>query len=101
MLLSRYVERSVYEAVKALYVTPQTGMTNAFNVYGEDAFWNPDTSPTFPYLWFMGYRVAPRVTRLPLLILDMGSASNNPIEIGRRDGTYTIATVHVFAKTRG
>jgi hypothetical protein len=100
-LLFRSVERSVFDAVSGLFTSPTGGLPVAYNVYGEDSFNNESFKPVFPYLWFMGYRVSPRTTRLPLLILDMGEQQNDPFEIGRREGTFAIATVHVYGRTRG
>jgi hypothetical protein len=76
-------------------------MTHAFSIYGEDKYWDVNFKTTFPYLWFMGYRVAPSLTRLPLLILDMPGESSNLFEVGNRGGTWKTGTVHVFAKSRG
>ncbi len=100
MLLFRNVEKSVYDAVAGLFTNPTSGLT-ARNVYGEDAFFNDDFKPVFPFVYLMGYRVPPRETRLPMVILDMGQKVQSYYEIGNREGTFAGAALHVCARTRG
>ncbi len=102
MLLFRNVEQSVRDSIVALLTAPTGELAdNPYHVYAEDDFWNADLSPTFPYLFLMGYRVAPRQTRLPMIILDMGPKAQAYYETGTRAGTLVTVTLHIFARTRG
>ncbi len=102
MLLFRNVERSVRDAISDLLTAPTGELAdNPYHVYGEDDFWQDDLTPVFPYLFLMGYRVAPRQTRLPMIILDVGPKAQSYYETGTRAGTYVTCSLHIFARTRG
>ncbi len=102
MLLFRNVERSVQEAIIDLLTVPTGELAdNPYTVYTEDDFRNEDLTPTFPYLFLMDYRVAPRQTRLPMIILDVGPKAQSYYETGTRAGTYVTCNLHIFARTRG
>jgi len=102
MLLFRNVEQSVRDALAARLTDPTGPLgDNPYNVYAEDDFWNEKLSPAFPYLFLMGYRVAPRQTRLPMILLDVGPKAQSYYETGTRAGTYVNVTLHIFARTRG
>ena len=99
MFLFRNVEKSVYHQIAALFTNP-TGGLSAFRVYGEDKFFDDAFKPIFPYLFLMGYRVPPRETRLPLIILDSGQNAQSYFEVGTRGGTYWVTTLNIFARNR-
>ncbi len=103
MLLFRNVEQSVKAAITDLLTAPTGELAdNPYTVYAEDDFRNEDLRPpTFPYLFLMGYRVAPRQTRLPMIILDIGPKAQAYYETGTRAGTLVTVTLHIFARTRG
>lgn len=101
MQVYTYSEQSVQYRIKTLLQSPPNGFTNAFNVYGEDNFDNDSFVPTFPYVWLLGFRVSPRATRLPLIVVDMGNNRESQFEIGDRDGNLSLVNIAIFAKTRG
>ena len=101
MFLFRNVEKSVYAMVKALFTAPTGGLAAPYTVYSEGDFWNDKLVPTFPYLFLMGYRVEPRQTKLPLIIVEVGPRQRSYYETGNRKGTYVQTALHVFGRTRG
>lgn len=101
MLDFRNVERSLYEYVKGLLAAPTGGLPVPYNVYGEDAYTNASSEPVFPYIWMLGFRVRPRKSRLPLIIVDVGSHRLGRYEIGNAGGTMAFAQLNIFAISRG
>ncbi|MBI5305519.1 MAG: hypothetical protein HY868_25545 [Chloroflexi bacterium] len=101
MLDLRNVERSLYEHVKGLLTAPTGGLPVPYNVYGEDAYTNSSFAPVFPYVWMLGFRVRPRKSRLPLIIVDVGNTRHSPFEMGNRNGAMAFAQLNIFANTRG
>lgn len=97
----RNVERSYYEYVRGLLTAPTGGLPMPFHVYGEDAYANPAAVTVYPYVWMLGYRVRPRASRLPLIILDIGTHRQAFYEAGNSEGTLAIAELNIFASTRG
>lgn len=101
MLLFRNVEQSVRDHITSLFVSPTNDLGVVYNVYGEDSYWDDAFTPVYPYVWLLGVRVRPRKTKLPLLILDVGSNQLSYYEVGTRAGTFVTTSVHIFANTRG
>ncbi|MFA4987965.1 MAG: hypothetical protein WC712_15405 [Candidatus Brocadiia bacterium] len=101
MLLFSNVERSVYEKVKSLLVTPPGGFTNGFNIYDEDDFRDSSLTAVFPYVYLLGFRAAPQASKVPMIVIDTGVMSQAYYEIGNRGGNVGLVSLHIFAKTRG
>ncbi len=102
MYLFRNVEQSVRDTIVSLLTVPTGELSdNPYTVYSEDDCWNEALDPVFPCVFLMGYRVAPRQTRLPMLILDVGPKQQSYYETGTRAGTYVTCSLHIFARTRG
>lgn len=101
MQLFRNVDRSLYDQISSLLTSPPGGFTNSFHVYGEDKFTDTSFRPVFPFVWLMGYRVPPRISRLPMLIIDSSTTRQSYFELGNREGNLAFVVLSIFAKTRG
>lgn len=101
MQFIRNVERSVAYALEAKFENPPFGFSTAFNVYGEDQFMDEDFVPTPPFVFLLGYRVRPRETRLPLLIVERVTMPHSLFEVGNREGHLPVFNIHVLARNPG
>ena len=101
MQFLNYTEESIYNKIKTLLETPAAGFTNAFNVYGETQFFAESVTPVFPYVYLLGYRVPPKISRMPMIILDLPLIREAQYEIGNRDGNLAFVSLDIFARTRG
>lgn len=102
MFLFRNVDRSVLKRVESLFTSPPAGtLSQAWNTYREDSFFNGSFTPTYPYIWVLDERVRPRQSRLPLVIIERGPTPRTNFELGNRGGHTFIYALHVFGRNRG
>ena len=97
----RNVEKSVAKKVTDLFTTPPDGPTTSYNVYLEDDFMNEAFVPTWPFIFLLDYRVRPRISRLPMLIVERAASPHSLFEIGTRSGHLFTFNLTLFGRNRG
>lgn len=97
----RNVELSVAKKVEDLFENPPDGPTTNYNVYCEDNFMSTTFVPTEPFIFLLDYRVRPKASRLPMVIIERAAAPHSLFEIGNRAGHLFTFNINIFGRNRG
>lgn len=101
MLDFRSVDHSLRQEVEGLFTSPTADLPGAWAVYDEDSFVDDNLIPDPPFVFLLESKARPRISRLPMIVLERAPVTWLPFEIGNEQGSEFAYSIHIFARNRG